>query len=306
MNAQILAFRRNDLGMPATVIDPQILRWRTWQLAQGLSPVTIKERLRVVARMAEHAGVPATDVTTDELMSWLADVPTRPAKSAYFQAIRSWFRWLMVVDLRVDDPTAKVRTPRRPRVEPHPVPSEYLPLLLVGRMYSRTRAMVLLALMAGLRVHEIAKIKGEDLDLIGNRLRVTGKGGVRAYLPLHPLLAELAAEMPRAGYWFPARGDRAGHVLGRSVSTLIGSAMRRNGVPGSAHSLRHWYGTTLLRGGADLRTTQELLRHSSVATTQIYTQVSEGSKVRAIRRLDPFHPALLDDGLGDEIQVRAG
>lgn len=268
-----------------------VSRWETWQRAQGLSKATIKERSRLVRRLTEHAEAPGECVTTDQLMSWLADVPTRPAKATYFQTIRAWFRWLQVVDVRADDPTAKVRPPRRTRGQPRPVPTAYLPLLLNGRMYRRTRAMVLLAVLAGLRVHEIAKVRGEDVDVLGGRIYVEGKGGTQLMLPLHPLLAELAGTMPDDGWWFPARRGRTGPVLGRSVSTLIGNAMKRNGVPGSAHALRHWYGTELLRRGADLRTAQELLRHSSLATTQIYTQVADSSKVAAIGRLDPWRAA---------------
>ncbi|MBM4695632.1 tyrosine-type recombinase/integrase [Rhodococcus hoagii] len=59
----------------------------------------------------------------------------------------------------------------------------------------------------------------------------------------------------------------------KSVSQIIGKAMRRAGLERTAHRLRHWYGTTLLDDGADLRVVQELLRHASLSTTQIYTKV---------------------------------
>lgn len=265
--------------------------WRTWQVAQDLSMNTIRERLRLVRRLGEHAGTPGECVTTDQLMSWLADIPTRPAKFAYFQVAKAWFRWLIAYEVRTDDPTSKIRPPKRVQSRPRPTPTVYIPILLDGRMYTHTRVMVYLALLAGLRVHEIAKIRGEDVDIPGALLYVEGKGGKRADLPLHPLLAEIAERMPRTGHWFPARRGRPGPILSRSVSTLIGNAMKRNDVPGSAHALRHWYGTELLRDGADLRTAQELLRHSSVATTQIYTHVADSSKVAAIGRLDPWQAA---------------
>jgi integrase/recombinase XerD len=112
---------------------------------------------------------------------------------------------------------------------------------------------------------------------------------VTARIPLHPELVALAASMPVAGYWFPAdrRGNTGGRgcVLPRSVSTIVSTAMRRAGVPGTAHSLRHWYGTALVDSGADLRTTQTLLRHASLATTQLYTAVSQRRQREAIDRL---------------------
>jgi integrase/recombinase XerD len=65
----------------------------------------------------------------------------------------------------------------------------------------------------------------------------------------------------------------------------------RAGVPGTPHALRHWFGTGLLAGGADLRTVQECLRHQSVATTQIYTRAPDDRRHEAIAGLDPWASA---------------
>jgi integrase/recombinase XerD len=67
--------------------------------------------------------------------------------------------------------------------------------------------------------------------------------------------------------------------------------MRRARVQGTPHSLRHWYASTLLDDGADLRTVQELLRHTSIQTTQVYTRVRDERRVSAVDRLDPFRAA---------------
>ena len=183
---------------------------------------------------------------------------------------------------------------------PRPVADEHMPRLLAAANRKKTRAMILLGALAGLRVSEIAKIRGEDFDLRGGQLRVVGKGGVTAYVAVHPRIAELAVTMPRRGPWFPTgKGNSSGrdHILGRSVSSLIGGCMRRASVPGTAHSLRHWFGTTLVDDGADMRTVQELLRHASLQTVQIYTKVRKVKKAEAINRLDlwraPAAPALV-------------
>jgi integrase/recombinase XerD len=117
--------------------------------------------------------------------------------------------------------------------------------------------MILLAALAGLRVHEIAKVRGQDVDLDSRTLYVVGKGGHGASIPLHPLLAKAAESMPRRGWWFPANSRRPGeHIRSRCVSDVIGTAMQRAGIhDGTAHRLRHWYGTTLVESGTDLRTT---------------------------------------------------
>jgi integrase/recombinase XerD len=90
--------------------------------------------------------------------------------------------------------------------------------------------------------------------------------------------------MPPVGYWFPSR-TAVGHVEGSWVSTCIRRALRAVGSTATAHQLRHSFGTAVLRSSHDLRVTQELLRHSSPASTAIYTQVADLDKVDAIRAL---------------------
>lgn len=175
--------------------------------------------------------------------------------------------------------------------------------LLAGRMHRRTRAMILLGAFQGLRVHEIAKVRVEDVDTDDKVLRVNGKGGVDAVLPLHPLVEALVPGMPRRGWWFPSYEDTRRCVRAASVSLTIGKAMTREGVHGSAHSLRHWYATWLLRSGADAVTVQQLLRHASLATTQIYTKVDFDQMRAAGLRLhlpgrvvaEPVAPATSND-----------
>jgi site-specific recombinase XerD len=148
--------------------------------------------------------------------------------------------------------------------------------------------MILLAAFAGLRVHEIAKVRGEDVDIEARTLRVAGKGNRTETLPLHPLLVEAAATMPWRGWWFMGNSTRPGQPIARrSVSEVIQMAMERAGIPGgTAHRLRHWYGTKLVGDGTDLRTAQTLLHDANLNTTAIYVQVSGPKRVEAIDRLN--------------------
>lgn len=145
--------------------------------------------------------------------------------------------------------------------------------------------MVLLAALAGLRVHEIAKVRGDDFDLERGTLTVVGKGNKRATIPLHPILLDLVPTMP-AGYWFTHWETPDEPISGKSCGQAISRAMQRAGVEATAHQLRHWYGTSLLESGADLRTVQELMRHESLATTQVYTRVTSERRRAAIHALN--------------------
>ena len=140
-------------------------------------------------------------------------------------------------------------------------------------------------MFAGLRVAEVARIRGEDFDLDARSLRVTGKGGKTAVIPLHDELICLAADMPSRGWWFPAGRGESGPIASKAVTVAMSRAMARAGFTGHGHQLRHWYGSSLGAAGVDLRTVQERMRHENLATTQIYTLVTDEARRSGIDRL---------------------
>lgn len=263
--------------------------WEVWQTAQRLSRKTIDERLRVIRQLHAEAEQQPIRIDAAGIVRWVADHHDDWSDSTactYTSYLSAWFKWLQLTDRRIDNPMVKVGTPRSPDREPRPVSDADVVKLLQARMWTSTRRMILLALLAGLRVHEIAKVRGEDVDLGSRLLWVKGKGKRLKSVPLHPLLIEMASEMPATGWWFPMRGHEGEHVLAKSVSDIIGRTMRRAGVRGTPHCLRHWYASTMLANGVDIRVVQELLRHKSLATTQIYTKVPDGHRHEAIATLD--------------------
>ncbi len=264
-------------------------RYEIHMHGRGLAPRTIAERLAVLHRLERHAGYPATHVSALQAVRYIGQPGFKPAtRTSYYSLLLAWFTWLEEEE-GTPNPFSgpDARAPRRPRCEPRPITTDQLRDLLALPLRRKTRAMVLLAAFAGLRVHEIAKIKGEDLDTAG--IFIEGKGRHRATVPVHPLITEIAHEMPRRGYWFPARGaNREGglHVRREHVGQTIADAMERASIPnGTAHRLRHWFGTNLVASGADLRTAQTLLRHANLTSTAIYTAVADKSRVEAIDRL---------------------
>lgn len=278
--------------MNNTMID----EWETWQYAQSLSANTVGERVRVLRRFAAEIGGPADQASPLQISRWMAGHTSWSAatRSVYRAYLATFFKWLQLMEYRADNPMLKVGKARTPRSKPRPMADAHLPRLLASPMRRKTRAMIFLAALAGMRVHEIAKVRGEDMDMVALRIYVVGKGGVKADIPMHPIIEVIATQMPRRGWWFPANSILPGqHVRSRSVSEVIRRAMRRAGVPGTPHSLRHWYGTTLVDEGIDLRTTQSLLRHQRLATTEIYTAVSERKRTAGIKALNPWRA--LDD-----------
>lgn len=259
--------------------------WGSWQTSANLSPRTIVERERVVRHLLAYAQCGPLEVTADHIMAFTTRDGVSPAsRASYHASLRAYHAWLVRTGRRQDDPTLSTPTPKRPKGRPRPVANATLAAMLLRVNRRRTRMMILLAAFCGLRVHEIAKIMGEDVDLEAGALYVRGKGGKDAVIPIHRTVADLAASFPREGYWFPSY-TREGPVRPSAVSAAIHKTMVRVGVQGKPHQLRHLFGTALVRNGVDLRTVQELMRHESLATTQIYVEVSDQQRRRGIDTL---------------------
>ncbi|SCX06104.1 Site-specific recombinase XerD [Mycolicibacterium fluoranthenivorans] len=271
---------------------PQIVKkWRTWQFAQSLSARTVDERIATVMRMAAWCRVEPDRASADDIASWLAEGGEWCANTrwTYHTQLAAWFLWLQKQDERVDNPMINITKSKRPRTEPRPVSNQGMQRLLSVRAHRRTKAMVLLMAFQGFRAHEVAKVKGEHLDLVERTITVVGKGGVEATLPLHHRVVEIAYQMPRRGFWF-AGVDR-GHQRRESICSTVKEAMIRAGVAGSGHCLRHWFATALLEADVDVRTVQVLLRHQNLSSTEIYTLVSARRRAEGIECLDPFRVA---------------
>ena len=264
----------------------ELQRWRTHMRARGLAERTISEQTATVARISRDCQVPPLLLSSDDLAEWFgARSLSNGSRSTYRTALRAWFDYLMLSDIRTDDPTRKLGRLKATRYLPRPMTTEHLRRLLNSGIRSRTRTMVLLGSYEGFRVSEIARVRGEHLDRQSQRIYVRGKGGREDWLPLHPVIALESRRYPSRGLWFPSY-ELAGQPLrAKSVSATVSQAMGRAGIPGTPHALRHWFGTELRRSGVDLRTVQELMRHANMATTALYTQVDDGEKLDALTHL---------------------
>ena len=266
-------------------------QWELWHHGVRLADTTRTERIRVMRQFALESGIDPTYAQPLDIVRWYASHPewTKSTHYTYHSYLVTWFKWLQLQDIRSDDPMIKVGKIKQPKRQPRPVADEHLIALLRTNMHHRTRVMILLATLAGLRCIEIAAFRGENVDLPRGRMLILGKGGGEKWVPIHPVLAATAETMPARGWWFPSNRTRPGqHITRKSVSQSVGDAFRRAEIPGSAHPLRHWYGTTLLEDGADVRVVQELMRHGSITTTQGYTGVTDLRMRTAIEKLDLY------------------
>jgi integrase/recombinase XerD len=161
----------------------------------------------------------------------------------------------------------------------------------------RDRALLALMYASGLRVSEVASLRVGDVDTQGGFLRVRGKGSKERLVPVHrDALATLETFQKTQRSAKPDATDYLFHSHNRKMPLgrgLIWRAVRdhaaRAGLPGlpSPHWLRHSFATHLLSGGADIRAIQEMLGHSRIATTQVYTHVATDRLREAYRAAHP-------------------
>lgn len=255
--------------------------WIAWMQAGGLAQRTISARQQVIGQFGARLGKDPQDADWQEVAAFIStDGWSAATRSTYFLHLRAYYRWLMRMEHRLDDPTVKLRSPRRPKGEPQPVTEDQLAAVLDSRLHRKTRAMITLAAWQGLRCCEIARVRAEDI--VGDRLRIVGKGGKRATVPLHGRVRALRAVMPTKGWWFPA-ADGDGPTSAKTVSAVVTAALRRAGVDSTAHKLRHRFGTQALRSaGGNVFTAQRALRHESAATTAIYAAINDDQVEAAV------------------------
>jgi integrase/recombinase XerC len=190
---------------------------------------------------------------------------------------------------RVPDASLAPRRPRRLPMAPKPAEVDSLldALHQEGPLGLRNRALVELVYSAGLRSAEAVGLDLQDVDFEQELVHVRGKGGKERTVPLGEEAAFRLSRYLREGRPELAGAARAENAVfisarGRRLDT---SALRRL-VP-NPHKLRHAFATHLLEGGADLRVIQELLGHSSLSTTQVYSHV-DGRRLRRV--YDRAHP----------------
>lgn len=265
LSAHTIAAYRRDLGT-----------YREWLVAEGIGDT------------AE-----VTPAVIDRFIGERASAEPPPASTSLARlqsSVRGWHRFLAREGIEVDDPSARLRPPKAPQRLPKALTIEQVERLLSAPsgeepLGIRDRALLELLYATGARVSEAIDLDVDDLAH-GEVLRLRGKGSKERIVPLGSY-ARTAVDAyltrVRPGLAMKGRasarlflGARGAPLSRQSAWLVIRAAAERAQITTdvSPHTLRHSFATHLLQGGADVRVVQELLGHSSVATTQIYTHVS--------------------------------
>lgn len=269
---------------------------------RAVSPHTVRAYLGDLQSLLLHAA--SEGVTNLEqlelgtLRRWLGMLSqaggARSTLSRRAATARAFTAWALQEGRIRSDPALRLKAPKREQSLPVVLQAQQLTRVLAGLsdaaasgtpLALRDRAIVELLYATGIRVGELTGLDADDLDQDRRTLRVIGKGNKERTVP-YGLPASLALDdWLRRGRPVLARegsgpalflGARGGRVDQRQVRALVHGLFEALGDTSASgpHALRHSAATHLLDGGADLRAVQEILGHSSLATTQIYTHVS--------------------------------
>ena len=291
-----------------TGIEPYIREFTGYLSAEkALSKNTVlayKSDLKRFFGYLEKMNKPVGDITHRDITDFLWQLKLEGLKprSLYrmIETLKQYYRFLVAENIIARDPAAYLIPPRVPAEVPNQLTHEEVDRLLNAasghtEREVRNRAMIEILYAAGLRVSELVGLDRSNVDLDLGYVRVIGKGSkerivpigrnavkyVRRYLDIRNskfsgeqglFLSKLGKKMSRIEFW-------------RQLKCYAQQAgITKNITP---HVIRHSFATHLLSGGADLRFVQEMLGHSSVATTQIYTHV-DGERLKELHK--KYHP----------------
>ena len=288
--------------------------WNDARFLRGLTSVAdstaaVYDRdLKAFIGWAAGEGVDSPSrVTRQTLRLYLAHLAgedyARTTIARKVSVLRRYFAWACKQKLCATDPTLGLSTPSIPRHLPKVLPNKELGELLDGRRAAleqddehrrrRDDAIADLLYGSGLRASEVCGLTLESLQLEDRSVRVVGKGSKERIVPLSmPCAVKLEDYLAKS--WEVFAGSSANNsaslffnLAGNPLTTRDLRRIVERRAHTHPHALRHTYATHLLDGGADLRSVQELLGHSSLSTTQIYTHVS---RERLRKVLEETHP----------------
>ncbi len=255
--------------------------------------------------------VPPEEVSPKAVRSYMGELYRRGLQATtvnrHLSSIRSLFRFLRREGFRVGDPAGETPSLKTPKNLPSHLPVDDAVRLmelpdtdtLEG---ARDKAMLEILYGSGLRVGELTALNDSDLDLLQRLVQVRGKGKKERLSPVTQKAAQSVEEYKKRRMALPSTGDitkkktsplfrnaRGGRITPDRVREILRGYEKKGGFAYhfTPHALRHSAATHLLEDGADLRSIQELLGHSSLSTTQRYTQV-DFAHLQAV--YDDAHP----------------
>lgn len=278
------------------------------QVERGLSPLTIKAYQRDLQSFQQGMDLRSiahpAKVSEHDVRAFVAAMHRKGQGGKTLQrllsAIRSFYAWLLREGEAKANPAAAVRAPKSGRKLPATLDTDAISHLLNfpcdSTIAIRDKAMMELFYSSGLRLAELAGLNWDQFDLNGGMLTVTGKGNKTRMMPVGGKALDALL------VWRKARAEFAGtdvvtvfvgrtgqRLTPRAIQSRVKYWAKKQGLPQNVypHLLRHSFASHLLESSGDLRAVQELLGHSDISTTQIYTHLDFQHLAKVYDRAHP-------------------
>lgn len=284
------------------------------QLEKSLSDHSVEAYLRDIDKLTQYLQeisslkTPSTVVLDDlqQFVKWVAELGMTPSSQArIISGIKSFYKYCLLENIAVIDPTVLLETPKLKRALPDILSFGEIETIIAQLDLSkpeggRNKAILETMYSSGLRVSEVVNLKISQLYLDLGFIRVIGKGDKERLVPIGSSAGKYITiyrnsirvhVQPKPGnedvLFLNNRGSKLSRVM---IFLIIKDLVKKAGIQKtvSPHTFRHSFATHLVEGGADLRAVQEMLGHESITTTEIYTHLDR----EFLRKtLENFHPA---------------
>lgn len=261
------------------------------RLEKGMSPNTVASYCSDVEDFLSKGNDPLS-VTQDDIVSYLSSRNiSKRSQARLLSSLRSLFGYIVMENLRKDNPTDGIDTPKIGRYLPNVLSIEEVEAI-IGSVDTgswsgkRDRAILEVLYGCGLRVGEVTTIKISDIYADQRFVRVIGKGNKQRIVPIGEMAVSAVKDYleeritPDDGCDDVLFLNKFGRPLSRiSVFNMVKDRAMAAGIHKeiSPHTFRHSFATHLIENGADLRVVQEMLGHESILTTEIYTHIESST-----------------------------
>ena len=256
---------------------------------KGLSQNTIDAYNRDLSDFFDFCSVELDEIQRTQINSYIRNLHEKKYSPTSIMrkiaSLRGFFKWACANEIIKTNPALTLEQPKVPQRLPKVISPQEIEEILNQNLNKTEKVIVELLYGCGLRVSELVNLKINDYDLNGKYLECTGKGSKDRIVPLgKKAIIAIKNYLPEREYLIQKFNlvtknllinDKGKTINRQEIYTFIHNHGKMLNKTISPHTLRHSFATHLLENGADLRVVQELLGHSDVSTTQLYTHISK-------------------------------
>lgn len=256
---------------------------------KGLAKNTLYAYRQDITEFLDFCKKDLTEISRSDVNSYILKLREENSKpttvTRKIASFRGFFKWCCANEFITKNPTLTLELPKTPKKLPKVLTTGEIEKLLKEDLNSVERVIFELLYGCGLRVSELANLKVNDIDLSGKFLSCTGKGSKDRIVPIGSFAVKAIKTYLKEREYLTLRfnlttknlliDNKGREETRQEIYNFISKLGEKVNKHISPHTLRHSYATHLLENGADLRVVQELLGHSDVATTQLYTHISK-------------------------------